>query len=462
MRRLSVASRVGETRPPRMVFDQSTATAELDLQDIQGNVVPGFNNDHQAFLFVAFRDGGQARTWLRDLQPEITSALEVNAVRIAFRSMRQRLPAAANSNQAETPIRTTWINVALSFAGLRLLPRARGVSSFSSAFQSDRAPGAEPLAPPHDVHALLIVAADTATDLEAELQRQAERTATQGIIQLKLLRGDTLPGDLRGHEHFGFKDGISQPFVAGLSSGPPPAVAPGEFIIGLADQSGSPSGASLPAWTRNGSFVAFVQLQQHVEAFWRAMRQHSRTLGIPPEELAAQIVGRKRDALGTLVSNPPSPYSHIGRAYSRWLGAAALRHRILRRGIAYGAPWKEGEPDDGQRGILFVTYQADLATQFEYVWRLWLNGANHPTLAAGRDGLTGQLVQPAAGSPVPAWSDHALRPAIIDTGPQKRGLIPVALPGFVTPRASGYFFAPSISGLCALSESTTPQPNLRR
>ena len=38
-------------------------------------------------------------------------------------------------------------------------------------------------------------------------------------------RGETLSGDLRGHEHFGFKDGISQPGVRGKLS-----AAPGDYI----------------------------------------------------------------------------------------------------------------------------------------------------------------------------------------------------------------------------------------
>jgi Dyp-type peroxidase family len=242
--------------------------------------------------------------------------------------------------------------------------------------------------------------------------------------------------------------------IAGLSCGSPPAIAAGEFVLGLRDESGSISGKNLPAWTRNGSFVAFLQLQQHVEVFWRAMRQHAQVFGVCPQELASRVIGRKRDAVGTPLSDPPSRYSHIGRAYSRWLGPSeSSRHRILRRGIPYGAPWKEGEPDDGQRGMLFVAYQSDIARQFEYVWTRWLNGADHPTAGAGRDGLTGQSVQPDRATPVPMWSSRSLRPVSVESPTHGRVSVPIALPVFVTPQSSGYFFAPSISGLCVLAET---------
>ena len=59
-------------------------------------------------------------------------------------------------------------------------------------------------------------------DLVALLKLRARDAASHLIFEQ---RGDTLPGDLRGHEHFGFKDGISQPGVRGKLS-----AAPGDYI----------------------------------------------------------------------------------------------------------------------------------------------------------------------------------------------------------------------------------------
>src|SRR5207302_10724146 len=50
---------------------------DLDLDAIQGNVVPGFSKDHQAFVFVRFGDAAAGRAWLAAIQPDIASAREV-------------------------------------------------------------------------------------------------------------------------------------------------------------------------------------------------------------------------------------------------------------------------------------------------------------------------------------------------------------------------------------------------
>ena len=118
--------------------------------------------------------------------------------------------------------------------------------------------------------------------------------------------------------------------------------------------------------------------------------------------------------------------------------------RILRRGVPYGPPLKEGEPDDGQRGLLFVTYQADIARQFEHVWGKWLNGPDFPVPGAGRDALVGQTKEP--------------RPASIPRPSQKGGSIALRLPAFATAKYGGYFFTPSIGALSALVVATRPTP----
>jgi Dyp-type peroxidase family len=412
---------------------------DLDLTNIQGNIVPGFNKDHQAFVFVRFRDREGARRWLTELQPEIASVVEVQGFRVAFKSIQDRRPHGTEPDGGSLDhISATWVNLAISFGGLSVLSGVGNLTGFSQTFRVNRVPGVASSPSLGDVHALLIVAADQTADLGNELGRQLQRMAACGVDQVTLWRGDTLPGDQRGHEHFGFKDGISQPAIAGTTFGKGPPVAAGEFILGRPDQTGQPSGGGLPDWTRNGSFLAFVQLQQHVTAFWSAMRKQAEQIGVKPEVLAAALVGRKLDAEGTPVDQVPSRLSHIGRGYSGWLPPRdASRHRLIRRGVPYGVPLKDGQPDDGERGLLFVAYQADIARQFEHVWGQWLNGPDFPVPGAGRDALVGQ----GAGQ----------RPASIPRPGQKGSSIAVRLPEFVTPRYGGYFFAPSISALASLA-----------
>jgi Dyp-type peroxidase family len=427
---------------------------DLDLSDIQGNIVPGFKKDHQAFVFVSLRDGESGRAWVRALHPEIASAEEVST----FNSLFSKLRARRNRNTEPDSgvlgvLAATWVNIAFSFRGLQILRDGNDTEGLPAAFKSNRVAGMPMPERYSDVDALLIVASDQTDDLEAELLRQRQRLRACDVREVTTLRGDTLPGDWRGREHFGFKDAISQPGVEGVG-GSPSSDAPvraGEFVLGYTDQSGNRSGVNLPDWCVNASYLAFVQLQQHVEVFRGAMRRQAEVMGVRADDVAAWVVGRQKD--GSPVSPEPGRLAHAGRGYARWLPAnEGNRHRILRRGIPYGLPLADGAADDGGRGLLFVAYQADLARQFEHVWSQWLNGPDFPGPGAGTDALVGQLpgnslAGPRSGA---AITDGGSRPTSISRPSQKGGLS-LLLPAFTTPRYGGYFLSPSISALAQLA-----------
>ncbi|APH73540.1 cytochrome P450 [Aquibium oceanicum] len=142
-------------------------------------------------------------------------------------------------------------------------------------------------------------------------------------------------------EHFGFRDGISQPIIDGTprarSAGDRQhRVAAGEFVLGYADQSGyvptsltvdgatDPDGylAGLPSATtpaedatrrdfgRNGSFLVVRHLAQHVDRFEHFCRDAAEALGSPEidgkpteEWVGAKMFGRWKDG-SSLVRNP--------------------------------------------------------------------------------------------------------------------------------------------------------------
>ncbi len=431
---------------------------DLDLRDIQGNIVPGFKKDHQAFVFVQLLDGESGRAWVRALQPEIASAEEVGAFNSLFSKMRARRSDATQPDGGVlSVIAATWVNLAISFRGLQILTDGRDVGGFPAAFKSNRIPGALVHERADEIHALLIVASDQTDDLEAELQRQKERFAALGITEVMSIRGDTLPGALRGREQFGFKDAMSQPVVEGAGAHPddPAAVRAGEFFLGHMDQDGKRSGTGLPPWSTNGSYLAFLQLRQHVDAFRTAMHQQADALGVRPDDVAAWIVGRYKD--GSRVAQQTPRLTHVGRGYAAWLPAnEGNRHRILRRGIPYGPPLADGAADDGSRGLLFVAYQAEIARQFEHVWSQWLNGSNFPGPGAGTDALVGQ--SPGYGADTPRAGgtggsrrlDGAARPTSFSR-PNQKGGRSLLLPAFATPLYGGYFLSPSITGLGQLA-----------
>ncbi len=324
---------------------------ELNLDDIQGNVLAGFNKDHQCFLFVSFGQAEGAKAWLKELAPEVASSKEVRAFNELFKEVNQRRGAERGT------IKATWLNVALSASGLgELGVPAEQQGAFSQAFREGMKARAGTIgdvganAPEHwqpplgstEVHALLLIAADERGDLDAETLRQVERL---GDHDLKLLfkQDGKARSDLPGHEHFGFKDGVSQPgireFTQASQSDPNQGqpgqdlVWPGEFVLGYQTQKGAtappsptpnpqpgpyqsgggggsepppapidkkqpvqtapgPVETQGPAWAKDGSYLVFRRLRQDVAAFESYVEQTAASLQRSSALLGAKLVGR--------------------------------------------------------------------------------------------------------------------------------------------------------------------------
>jgi deferrochelatase/peroxidase EfeB len=135
---------------------------------------------------------------------------------------------------------------------------------------------------------------------------------------------------LAGHEHFGFKDGVSQPGIRGRLSDAPddfitpryPAapsgvgagdqrpqlyakpgqqlVWPGQFLLGeprqdtenLLDSAAAPDPPNYPTWARRGSYLVCRRLWQDVPGFWDFAASAAARAGITTEHLASMMVGR--------------------------------------------------------------------------------------------------------------------------------------------------------------------------
>ena len=438
----------------------------LRLDQIQGNITPGFRKNHQAFMLLRFSSREAAGAWLRTLAPSVTSARDV------WEFVR-RLKRAKQPSSAEIEgWRTKWVNVALSWDGLEALG-APGLEEFPDDFKEGlrrravRFVNDEQIerwqvggTPEREAHALVVLAADTKDDLEVEIARQSELARIYTVTELATYRGAELHGDMRGHEHFGYRDGISQPDTE------PPGVAPawGEFILGHANQVGAL--APGPRWARHGSYAVFRRLKQDVAGFRHSVETQASRTRLSPEELGAKLVGRstsgaKLTAPGAGPRTPPwsgndptrvtaadferdphgevTPhFAHIRKSNPR--APEAQRHRLIRRGIPYGPELPRNVGDDGlDRGLLFLAYQASLSNQFEHVQREWLNNAKFPAPLTGRDPVVGQgeganeLIVPMKGG----------SPASITLGQ------------FVKMTGGGYFFSPSIETLTQLARVAT-------
>src|SRR5262249_3866430 len=215
---------------------------------------------------------------------------------------------------------TLAFNIALSWQALSAigLP-ASSLSSFPQEFQQgmaaradrlgdvgDSAPGRWDLPFTGSVHALVLLSASTLAERDAASAgllsdlRDSGLTAV-GAIDARLLPGpDGTPVPV---EHFGYRDGITQPAIEGSGEPVLPgagvsdaggwrALKAGEFVLGQPDETGAVADFPVPAsFGRNGSFVVLRKLHQHVWAF-RDFLRRSATNEADAALLQAKLMGR--------------------------------------------------------------------------------------------------------------------------------------------------------------------------
>jgi Dyp-type peroxidase family len=293
---------------------------------------------------------------------------------------------------------------------------------------------------------------------------------------LSTLDLEAVPPFDHAHDHFGYRDRLSQPIIEGSGDEPTPGsgapLKAGEFILGYADEAGPPANLPQPEMlSRNGSFMAYRRLQEHVGAFRQFLREHGST----PEErelVAAKLMGRWRSG-APLVLAPhqddpalgadpqrnndfnykemdPHGYAvplgaHMRRMNPRDTAANMNRRRMIRRGATYGPPLPADAADDGvERGIAAFVIGASLIRQFEFAQNVWANDKNFHELGNERDPIIGN-------------QDGTLE-FKIPKRPIRKTI--AGLPAFTTVRGGAYFFLPGIKALRFLAEQanarTTP------
>ncbi len=301
----------------------------LAIDQIQGNILAGFNKDFQTLIFLHIDRAEDFKPWLASQVDFVATAAEVLAFNHLFKEIRTRRQRESNA------VKATWINIAFSYEGLKALVGAAEAHKFRDrAFKAGLAARSESLGDPRDTdnlegspgnwvvggpnnrsaHVVLIVASDDRGDMLAEVERIEESLrnfrkrdgtrAPSGAHVIFKEEGANLPPPLAGHEHFGFLDGVSQPGLRGRISPDPHDVLtlrqnpkdrnqgkpgqdllwPGEFVFGYPGQDPNKPveepGAVMdagPDWARNGSFLVFRRLRQDVFAlhkFLKAVAAH--------------------------------------------------------------------------------------------------------------------------------------------------------------------------------------------
>lgn len=477
----------------------------LATREIQGNVIPGFDRDRQALVFVEIDDADTARRWLTGL----------------------RLTSAADVIGAAPPAGATWTNLVLSYRGLTKIchdadrmmdmPYKRGLAARAGilgdppASSSRGHPSNWVIGRPDQrgLDVMLIVAADDDRSVDARIASIAT-SLSSGLELVHVERGSTRRRPDREHEHFGYRDNISQPGVRGRLSGSSAdlltsrtdnadpdhglpgqrMVWPGEFVYGYPGQDAldcvrpGPIAVGGPPWTVNGSLLVVRRLLQDVDGFHRFLdttaaelaTRHPKLAGLTPERLAAMLMGRWQSGAPIMITpehDDPAlgadplrrndfrygasgdaaagggdldellcpRAAHARRAYPR----AALTPSLSEASIETHRILRRGIPfhdvKTGERGLLFLAYQTSIERQFEHITRAWLN---NPHLHAANDGH-----DPIVGQAFGAEGDRGRRFTLHirdEDGTVDR--VQVAVPNdWVTPTGGGYFFVPALGML---------------
>ncbi|OBG13383.1 peroxidase [Mycolicibacterium celeriflavum] len=430
----------------------------LELHDIQHILLTRTPAITGRYEFLTFDTPSGGRSWLAALLEKVQSAADVRAT-------------------MDTSDR--WVTLAFTWQGLRALGvPAESLATFPEAFREGMAARSTILgdigaaAPDHwlgglggdDLHAIAILFSRTDEQCRRSIGEHDKLLArTGGVRSLSHLDLNATPPFNYAHDHFGFRDRLSQPVIEGSGEEPTPgsgdALAAGEFILGYADENGPVLDLPEPqSLSRNGSYMAYRRLEEHVVSFRDYLKENS-TDPAGEELLAAKFMGRWRSG-ASLVLAPEKDDPELGAdpmrnndfnygemdpfGYACPLGSHARRlnprdtahymnrRRMIRRGATYGPALPDGAGDDGvERGIAAFIICADLVRQFEFAQNVWINDKTFHELDNEHDPICGT------------------QDGTLDFTVPKRPIRKVhkGIPAFTTLRGGGYFFMPGIRGL---------------
>ena len=444
----------------------------LEIDDIQHFLLTRTPALAARYEFLSFRRPDAGRAWLSGLIDKVGTGRSVGS-------------ASPDSR---------WVTLAFTWNGLRVLGLDEAsLATFPAEFKQGMAARAEilgttganhperwvgGLASP-ELHAIVILFARDVAERERCKREHAQYLSQIGSVQIlsALDLEAAYPGEPR--EHFGYRDRVSHPVIEGTGEEPPPGAGPpikaGEFFLGYVDETGvlpmmpQPEGLS-----RNGSYLAYLRMEEHVGAFREFLRQQGRT----PEEqelVAAKLMGRWRSgaplvltpqkddpALGVDLQRTDNfnyatmdPYgyhcpvgSHIRRMNPRDTVENIRIRKMIRRGGTYGPRLPEGAPDDGvERGIAAFIGCASLVRQFEFAMNVWVNDPNFKELGNERDPLVG--------------TQDGTFDMTIPKRPVRKKI--KGLPAFTTIRGGAYFFLPGLRALRLLaSGDAAARPRLKK
>ncbi|KIK61171.1 hypothetical protein GYMLUDRAFT_166740 [Collybiopsis luxurians FD-317 M1] len=446
-----------------------SAVVGLNLSNIQGDILIGMRKKKELFFFFSIDNPTAFKSRLgSDILPLITRTTQI-------------LP-----NATHPP--ATAVNIAFSQRGLNVLGIRDDLNDTNfkngqmynvTATLGDQTSYWEPAFAGHHIHGVFLVASDTIDKVKATLSR-IQKISKGSISEVYRIQGHARPGNEQGHEHFGFLDGVSNPAVSGFAVAVPgqATVDPGIILLGESGDTGT-----RPDWAKDGSFLAFRQLQQRVPEFNKflvdnALSEPGLNASENAELLGARMVGRWKSGapidLTPLKDDPvlavdhnrnndfnfthpddPNfdfktnqsycPFSaHIRKTNPRADIANPFNQHIIRAGIPYGPEVTDAENASNssstdpslERGLAFVSYQSNIGQGFAFLQQVWANNKNeylYFALRIGEDPIIGVAL------------DGERFASGLDPKNQTRNI--TFNEDFVVSRGGEYFFSPSISAI---------------
>ncbi|UZS00203.1 Dyp-type peroxidase [Chondrinema litorale] len=441
-------------------IDAKSPFIQKILTNLQGNILKSHGRNHVKILFIDFiGEEADIKLWISKL--EITSAFKQRATKETRKIIKDHDGG-------------VFMNFLLSATGYEELgfedikPLCNnGNDSFREGMKSAKVrrklgdPSIEDWENGYkeQIDAAIIIADDD----EKRLLNKIDEVKTSLIGLGDIVQeedGVKLPG---GIEHFGFKDGISDPIFfkddieetikkGGIDKWDP--VAPLDIIL-VKDPFVKDGNHSY------GSFCVFRKLEQDVVGFEKKISILGEKLklnntqlqkNVTKEEFAGALaVGRFKDGTPLVLSDSPTGlnnsqnnfdykeedqkglkcpfHSHIRKTNPRGQGILVPKRFIIRRGIPYGK-----QKDTNKKGLLFMCFQSSLRKQFNFMQKTWANKVRFPPFRdkTGIDPLIGQGNK---GSQKWPESYNNKKEFDFDFG------------GFISMKGGEYFFAPSIDFL---------------
>jgi deferrochelatase/peroxidase EfeB len=436
----------------------------LELNDIQHFLLARTPALAARYEFLTFRQPSGGREWLAGMIDKVGTGASV----------------------ATGVVDSRWVTVAFTSNGLKALGVTESsLATFPEEFRQGMAARAEILGvtganhPTQwmgevgtpELHAIAILFARDAAERErCRLEHAKFLSEITGVNVLSSLDLEAIPPYGYAHEHFGYRDRLAQIAIEGTADAEQPGsgapIKAGEFFLGYDDENGPQPALPQPeTLSRNGSYIAYLRMEEHVGAFRDFLRRNGATAE-EQELVAAKLMGRWRSG-APLVLAPqkddpalgadpqrtnnfdygkmdPVGYAcpigaHIRRMNPRDTAENMRRRKMIRRGGTYGTALPEDAPEDGvERGIAAFIGCASLIRQFEFTMNVWVNDPNFKDLGNERDPFVG--------------TQDGTFDLTIPKRPIRKKI--TGLPAFTTIRGGAYFFLPGIRALRYLASIT--------